>query len=243
MNRSLRNWIAGGLTVVGVFIAIAGWIPTTKTGSAPDVRNWVITQLDAEHPVTQTFTSERPGLIGLRVLLFARPLDRDDPITLRLRYADDGATPDLAIVTVPLRELNPQGWTTFRFPSFGSLATPGADATTLLLILEAPTIPRGEGINVIAGPDTYPGGRLFIADEELGFADLAFEPVYAVSLLDRIMPVSQLATDKPGLFGQPGFYGLLCGAYLLSLVGAVLALTHKPDKRPSPAVELPHLTE
>jgi hypothetical protein len=234
MNVGLSRWIAGLLLAAGILIAGAGLVPAARTGPAPLERNWVISQLDAEHPVAQTFTSERPGLAGLRVLLFARPIDRDDPVTLRLRYADDGVTPDLAAVTVPVRELNSNGWTTFRFPPFDTLAAPYADAAFLLLILEAPTIPPGEGINMIAGPDTYPAGRLFVADEEWDFADLAFEPIYAATLLDRVMPVSILADGKPGLFGQPGFYGLICGAYLASMALALLAVTKPRAGQPLP---------
>jgi len=236
-------WVAGFLLAAGIVIAGAGLLPASRTGPAPLERNWVIAQLDAEHSVAQTFTSERPGLTGLRVLLFARPVDRDDPVTLRLRYADDGITPDLATVTVPVHELKSNGWSTFRFPAFDVLAEPYTDAATLLLILEAPTIPRGEGINVIAGPDTYPGGRLFVADAELRFADLAFEPIYAATLLDRIMPVSILAAGKPGLFGQPGFYGLICGAYLASLALALFAVAKTPARPPLPVQGLPQAAE
>lgn len=243
MNVVLYRWIAGFLLAAGILIAGAGLVPASKTGPAPLERNWVYTQLDAEHTIAQTFTSARPGLAGLRVLLFARPINRDDPVTLRLRYADDGVTPDLAVVTLPVRELNSNGWTTFRFSPFDTLAAPYADAATLLLILEAPTITRGEGINVIAGPDTYAGGRLFVADEELGFADLAFEPVYAATLLDRVMPVSILAAGKPGLFGRPGFYGVICGMYLVILALALFAATNPPGSRLFPVQPVPGVAE
>lgn len=177
-------------------------------GPAPSQRNWVIGKLDQSYSFGQTFVVDRPSLAGVRVLLFGPMLEGDDMLTLRLHYPDS-VLPDLAAVTLPVRELSRQGMTMFAFEPLRVHRSPYTTTTTLKLTLEAPILAPEEGVSVIAGPDTYGDGMLFINDRPRPFADLAFQPVYRAHWIDPVLPVSRLADGKPGLLGWPPLYAAL----------------------------------
>lgn len=209
------------LTFVAGLVLILGTSRITydEPGPAPSERNWVIGRLDRSHAIGQTFTATQSELTAIRVLLFTAPNDRDDPITLRLRYADP-ALPDLAVVTLPLRELSHRDMSTFGFAPLRLRASPYAITTTLAFTIEAPTIAFEDGISVIAGPDTYPDGVLLHNGQAEQRADLAFQPIYRHSEIDQVLSFSSLADGKPGIFGWPPFYALLVWGYawLMALI-------------------------
>jgi hypothetical protein len=215
--RSVLPWI--GMLLVYAFSSIT----TDSVGSAPTRRDWVFGRLFGEHTFGQTFVLERDELVAVRVLLFANPTDREDPLTLRLRYADS-ALPDLAVATLPLRALSRGGMTTFAIPPLTLSFPPRVVTTTLRLDLEAPTLTPLNWITVIAGPDTYPAGELFQDKIARPSADLAFQPVYRRRWFDLALPISRMAYGKPGLLGWPPFYALLAYACCVMLARLLLRL-------------------
>jgi hypothetical protein len=160
-----------------------------------------------------------PGeLAAVRVLLFANPGDSDEPITLRLRYAEDNL-PNLAVVVLPMHALDQKGWTTFELQPLTLNLT-----TTLRLDIEAPTLPPHNWITTIAGPDTYPDGELFVDGSPRPTFDLAFQPVYRHRWLDNVLPITRMALGKPGLLGWPPLYALLAYSSVVVSVHMLLAL-------------------
>jgi hypothetical protein len=193
------------------------------SGRAPTQRNWVFGRLSREHTFGQTFVVERDDLVAVRVLLFASPTERDDPVTLHLRYADR-ALPDLAAVTLPLRDLARQELTTFALPPLTLIFPPQLVTTTLRIDLEAPTLAPTDWVTVMAGPDSYQRGALFQDGAPRPWADLAFEPVYRQRWFDRVLPISRMAYGKPGLLGWPQSYALLAYACCVLLAYTLLKL-------------------
>ena len=228
--RSLRHAGIRALPVVGLLLVLLGSALTFDTfGVAPTQRNWVYAKLDHAHTVGQTFVIERDELAAVRVLLFANPTERDDPVTLRLRYAD-GQLPDLAEVTLPLRSLAHDDVTTFAFPPLTLRLPPDILTTTLRLDLSAPTL-TDDWITVIAGPDSYQHGLLFVDERPRPHADLAFQPVYRRRWLDALLPISRMAAGKAGLLGWPPLYALLAYGYLVALTQVLIRLWRAIDAR------------
>ncbi len=213
---SLLLWIA--VLIIGI-----SSLTTDVSGPAPVERNWVLGKLDSTQSFGQTFRVDAAELVAVRVLLFAPAEPRNDLITLRLRYATT-ATPDLAVVSLPVRELARQGMTTFSLPTLRLRADPHAAPVQLQLTLEAPTLPPSAGVSVMAGPDTYAEGTLLANDVPRAFADLAFQPVYRQRWIDNLFPLSRLADGKPGVFGWPPLYPLLAYAYGCTLAYGLFTL-------------------
>jgi hypothetical protein len=123
-------------------IAIASWLGMLlifalsnlvieRAGTTPAERNLVFGRLNREHSFGQTFVASPGNLVAVRVLLFANSNDREDPITLRLSYAE-GNLPELAVVTLPLHALDQRTWSTFDIQPLALNLT-----TTLRLDIEA----------------------------------------------------------------------------------------------------------
>ena len=201
-----------GLLLVFAFSCLT----VDRAGPAPVERNWVFGRLNREHTFGQTFVATPGQLVAIRVLLFANSSDRDDPVTLRLRYANSDL-PDLAVATLPLRALDRRDWTTFPI----SPLTLGL-TSSLRLELAAPTLPATDWIIIMAGRDTYSGGELLHDDAPHAAADLAFQPVYRQRWIDWLLPITRMARAKPDLFGWPPLYALL--TYTCCMAAAYLLL-------------------
>jgi hypothetical protein len=195
-----------------------------QPGRAPTQRNLNYGRLNREHTFGQTFVVEHDGLVAVRVLLFARSNNAgDEPVTLRLRYAD-GDLPDLATATLPLRALDRREMTTFSIPTLTFDFPPQAITTTLRIELEAPTLPPEAWITVMAGPDTYRDGQLFADGKAKPAVDLAFQPVYQSRWLDPLLPISRMAYGKRGVLSWPQLYALLAYGFGLLLYYALAQL-------------------
>lgn len=212
-------------------LLVLALLPYDIVGEAPRERNWVFARLDRDHSLRQTFISARHDLYAVRVLLFAPPTAKDNIILLSLRYAGLGETENLVQVGKPLRELSSKNFTTFTFEPITPRGTPHTITATLELILEAPTLAPEDAIQVIAGPDSYSDGQLSINRRELGYADLAFQPVYRRYLLDSILPLAALAQGKPGLLGWPPFYAILAILVVVFASGISVRLSQLVRKK------------
>jgi hypothetical protein len=203
-----------------LLVLLLSSLTTDQAGRAPIQRAWVYGQLNQAHTFGQTFVVERDALVAVRVLLFAGPTNRDDPITLRLHYAGSDL-PDLARVTLPLRTLDRHVMTTFAIPALTQDLPPQTLTTTLRLDLEAPTLEPSDWAIVMAGPDTYPDGELFVDGKARPVADLAFQPIYRRRWFDMLLPISRMAHGKPGPLGWPQLYVLLAYIFCLALAWAL----------------------
>jgi hypothetical protein len=217
-SRAILRTIAAGPWLGLLLIFALSSLVAERAGPTPTQRNWVFGRLDSSHTFGQTFVALPGELIGVRVLLFANPGARDEPVTLRLRYAE-GDLPELAVATLSLRELGRRDWTTFAIQPLALHLT-----ATLRLDLEAPTLPSDDWITVMAGPDTYAGGELFAGSTSRPKIDLAFQPVYRRRWLDGVLPITRMALGKPGLLGWPPLYALLAYGSAVALARLLLAL-------------------
>lgn len=190
-----------------LLVFVGSVIPQEIVGSAPIRRNIMYGRLTSEHQYSQTFQMEVGTLIGIGVLLFPPVNPSDDLVTLRLGY-DIEELSEIAVVSLPQSALNPYGMTIFAVEPF-SVTTPESLITsTLRFDIVAPTLPTNQWISVVAGPDTYAGGQLFVDNESKPKYDLAFQPIYRATWFDRWIPLSRVAQGKPGLIGVPFLYAL-----------------------------------
>jgi hypothetical protein len=206
-----------------ILIVVLSSLTTDRIGPAPTQRNWVFGRLDHMRTFGQTFVAQPGTLIALRVLLLANPSDRDDRVTLRLRYVDRDL-PDLAVSSLPLRELSQRDWATFKLQPLTLNLT-----SSLRLDVEAPTLSQNDWITVIAGPDTYPDGEMLVDNLHRQSADLAFQPVYQRRWIDGLLPISRMAQGKPGVLGWPPLYALLGYACCVMLARLISWLWRSGD--------------
>jgi hypothetical protein len=210
-------WI--GLLLVYLSSSFTSDIP----GRAPTQRNWVYGRLSGEHTYGQTFVVERDELVAVRVLLLASPGAGNESVTLRLSYAGS-ALPALAVVTMPLGALARHEMTSFLFPPLTLRFPPSEVTTTLRIDLEAPNLAPADWVAVMAGPNTYPNGELFVDGGARPGVDLAFQPVYRRRWFDFLLPITRMAHGKPGLLGWPPLYALLAYVYCLALARTLVWL-------------------
>lgn len=181
MNRR-RAFLAAGVSLalagVGLLTVTADQpLETHRAGDRPEnvIRLWGSTT------ISQTVAPPLPNLSGVELSFAAseEPL-RDGVVTLRIRESPE-ASEDLRTARVPVAEITPGRWTTFRF---SPLDTRGR--TTLALTIEYPSgtverplpvraeRPRPETVPGSGEFVDYPRGTLFVNAEPIRDGDLAF---------------------------------------------------------------------
>jgi hypothetical protein len=204
--------LAGLLLVLGLSL-----ITVDVPGRGPTERNYIIGRLDQNQRIEQVFIADQPTIRAIQVLLFPNPAGSSNgSVTMSLRRLDAHAT-DLARVSLPLSQLARNGMTTFVFPPIQLQHEPYGLQTILALTLTADVSPD-DSVTVLAGPNSLSGSYLRINGNPKTYADLAFQPVYMRYWIDDVLPVSQMAMNKPVVFGWPPFYSVAFYVYFVLLV-------------------------
>jgi hypothetical protein len=219
ISLAYRRWalaLLGALLLIGI-----SQIATVETGAAGVPGDDLELTLGGMPIIKQTFTTTRPGLVGLSVRLKpGRPGDAAPAIPIWLRYAD-GLPVDLVSASLdPARAEG--GIVTVRFPPLRASRDPYLITGTLQLVLEIPAIPPSTGPLITVYRRSPTQGDLRIDGRAQPGLDLAVVPIYQSSWIDSLWPISAMAAGKPGLLGQPALYILLVYLYLL-LIGAGIA--------------------
>lgn len=212
--------IARLLTIVALLVgpALALWLASIddpRAGGGQAERSWVAGYLDDDHRFGQFAALRLEGLTGIRLWL-PRPVS-PGPGALILRLRTPGDSADLATAQLLVAALPAHGPATFRFAAIHGAVPPGDRPVPVILALEARGVDRASAVSVMAGPNNYGGGLLLRDGREIPRVDLAFEPLYAASWFDRLLPITRLARSRPGIFGWPPLYALLAYALLLIL--------------------------
>jgi len=170
--------------------------------------------------VGQTFVADAPGLYRVDVMLATYQRTNTGPLILHLRAAPFAAA-DWATVTVDMAGVADNAFQTFAFEPL-----PLPAGVPAYFCVEAPTAQPGNAITLLPHQaDAYPGGQaLWAGGAPLAqAADLTFRLYYQPGARWAVPAgLQRLAADKPGLLGQPQFYGAVFVAYaalLLALSG------------------------
>jgi hypothetical protein len=196
-------------------------------------RSWVAGYLDDQHSFGQFVSLPPEGLAGIRLWLPRPVAPGTGELIVHVRSAAGG--PDRATAHIAVAALAQHGPTDFRFAALQTDPLHDEPSAPLLLLLESRGVDRASAVSVIAGRNRYSNGLLIRDGQALPRADLAFEPLYAARWLDRLLPITQIAQRRPGIFGWPPLYALLAYALLLALgwlLGRFVQLGD--DRHPAP---------
>jgi len=190
-------------------------LDTPRVGDGQTDRSWVAGYLDDQHRFGQFVNLSPKGLAGIRLWLPRPVAPGTGELIVHVRAADGG--PDRATARIPVAALAQHGPTDFRFAALQADPLHDEPIAPLLLEIESQGVDRASAVSVIAGHNRYSNGLLLRDGQALPRADLAFEPLYAARWLDRLLPITQIAQRRPGIFGWPPLYALLAYALLLAL--------------------------
>jgi hypothetical protein len=220
---SVRGWLWPALlALLGVVVALVLGGVYERVASGGARATWLVAEVSAERRFTQEFPVTRDRLVGVQLLLLRsglRPELNNELVTVRLHTATRPG-PDLAVASLPLGALNTDQPTEFRFPPFSPTVPASALSTTLVVVVEAPTLPANSGLMLGAASRNAYDGVLRINDQRFARFDLALTPVYEPLIGDRLLPLSRMALGKPGVLGWPPFYLMLMFAYVWAFVVA-----------------------
>ncbi|MBX0330758.1 hypothetical protein K2Z83_24175 [Oscillochloris sp. ZM17-4] len=222
--HATRTYIRWALALLGALLLIAlSQITTLEQEQADPSLNDLEITLGGIRSIEQTFTTTRPGLVGLGVRI--RPGDSGDAaisIPVHLRYAD-GPPIDLVSATIVVGSAE-DGVVSIRFPPLIASRDPYLITGTLRLSLDIPAISPNTGPKITLRKNSGAQGGMSIDGTQQPDVDLAITTLYQIRWADRIWPISAMAAGKPGLLGQPAFYVLLAYLYMLLIVEGALAL-------------------
>lgn len=138
-----------------------------------------------------TYTTERPGLTGVRLWL-AGPTRNEASLEVSVLPANN-PTVVLTSVKIPLVATSSEGAIEAYFDPVIIQDSPHTPTATLVLRLVA---------------HLPPGAQVAFQGTAEGSAP-AFQPFYQARPFDRIWPITAMAYARTGLLGMPSFYALL----------------------------------
>ena len=216
--RNTVTGLIGALLIVGLCSITT--VDVASDVAPPDSQKLVLGGIQM---IEQTFTTSRPDMVGITILL--RPGGPDDAnleIPIRLRYTN-GPPIDMVNMRVPVRAAQ-NGVLRVQFPQAIISRDPYVPTETLRLILDIPTIAPGTGPVITAYKKLLEDSAMVIDRTPQPKLVLAITPLYQRRWADSIWPISAMANGKPGFLGWPPFYVLLAYFYLITLGKGVIAL-------------------
>jgi hypothetical protein len=194
----------------------------TRIGPAQEERNWVVGYLHDGHTFGQILRVRLEGLTGIDLWLPKPVAPGPGVVILELRRLADQRV--VATSEVPVAALAARGPTTFAFAAVETDRLAARDPVPLALVLRTRSVNRDSAISVMAGGNRYGGGAILLGENLVPGADLSFRARYQASVIDRVLPITQIAYARPGIFGWPPLYALLAYGLLVSLTLFFIAL-------------------
>lgn len=209
-KRYLASLIYWTLGLVG-FVFAAAWARTPAALYAvgeQTERSHLAGVIYGDQRLSQIVEVPREGIAAVQFWLLAHQPSDNGSIVLRVSTP---AAPDhdLAQVSLRLSDLPPQPPVSFRLPAFDRTSTPA-----LLLTLEAPELDRAHAISVLGGGNRYGRGTLLVNEAPHVGEDLAFRLFALRTHGDTFLPLTRLASERPGIFGQTWLYVAVVWAVL-----------------------------
>ena len=180
-------------------------------------------KLSDSHVLGQIFEIEPAQLVGLRVWLAVPTTPPESIITARL-YAYEFKR-DIASATLPTTALRSGAASVFRFTAIRADGWPAGKPLTVELRMSTHGVPADLPLVGLGSSNRYSNGLVVYDGHERPREDLAFAALYRGTRIDELLPVTQIATARPGIFGWPPLYALLvwsmlwaAGSLLMSLI-------------------------
>lgn len=175
-------------------------------------------QIWGDRIISQTFVAPRHNLNQIRLMFLTYQRQNTQEVTLRLVELPAEATDPLAGVdiyhyTFPASSLRDHAWQTFTLPTISESL-----GKRYAILLESPESQDGDAITVGGiEQNLYLPGTAFLNAMPVP-ADIAFQICFEISAGEKLSQLfKQMADQRPGLWGQPLFYGFGLGLYALLL--------------------------
>jgi hypothetical protein len=201
----------------------------TRIGPAQEERNWVVGYLHDGHSFGQIMRLRLEGLTGIDLWLQQPVTPGSGAVTIELRRLADQQV--VATSEIPVAALAARGPTTFTFAVVETDRRAARDPVPLALILRTHEVNRDSAVSVMAGGNRYGGGAILLGENLVPGADLFFRARYQARVIDRVLPITQIAYARPGIFGWPPLYALLAYGLLVGLTLFFIALVRATASR------------
>lgn len=215
---SLSFWLLAAIVAVCVWI-LAGVELSLHVSDSQDQRIRASAYLYGEQKISQIVRVPRDGLVGIDLWLLSHNLPEKGELIVHITIPDEDDR-EINQVSIPFAEISDQQPLHIRFPQILATVAPVVQFT-----LESPSLTRAQAFSVFGGDNSYSSGMLVLNDQPRPQEDLSFRLYSQQRLGDQFLPVSRFASERPGIFGQPGFYASmfwLCFAtYLWALIAFV----------------------
>jgi hypothetical protein len=216
MPRSLARPLIYTTLLIGLGLVLgAASISAPAAGARQDMRTWVAGYVYGDHAFGQIVQPAHRDLVGVRLWLPRPVAPGTGTLILTVHPISGGEA--LAMARIAVADLPSRGPATFRFDPVPLDRAEGGLPAPLMLTLKGEGIDRSSAVSVMAGPNRYSNGALVRDGLLIPRADLAFELLYRASWFDRILPITQIARSRPGIFAWPPLYALLAYGLLVTL--------------------------
>ena len=174
--------------------------------------------------IGQVLDVSRPDLVGV---MFQVNAPSQAPgvameLTVRLRYVV-GPPIDLVSQRVVVNPAE-DSLVTARFSPIDTEHSQGRASKKFVLLIDIPELTPGTGPTIVVQERPQAQGGLIVDGSPKANLDLVVAPLYQRRWVDRIWPISAMASGKPGLLGWPPLYPLLAYCYLVILSMALAAI-------------------
>lgn len=177
-------------------------------------------QIFGERIIGQSFVAPRDGLN--RVDLFLQTYERENSgeVTLRLlalpeQFNNPLEGVELYRTTFDAATVRDQAWRSFKFAPIADSA-----GQSYLIVLESPNSTDGNAITVGGiERNVYLPGQSYLGPTPVD-ADIAFRSCYQMTTAEKLRVLAeQITRNRPAVWGNIGFYGLILLIYAILLVG------------------------
>ncbi|NOK60594.1 MAG: hypothetical protein GFH27_549297n193 [Chloroflexi bacterium AL-W] len=221
MDNSAIMWLFyRSLLLLVVFVGAGTtlWLATLSDDQVQTQqleRNWPAATLYDQHQTAQLLRFEPTDVIGIRLWLLNHADNPEGTIFVRLRPLNQDE--DIAVAQRSVTELSPQSATSFYFTPLQSETLIGNPADVIELRIETEGVSPLQAISIIGGGNRYGQGVMIHDGVQIARADLAFDVLYETRWMDRVLPITNIARSRPGIFGWPPFYALLVYSLIITI--------------------------
>jgi hypothetical protein len=211
------------LALVGFGVITALWFSQLACEGQPINNNEAPTesqQIWGEQIISQSFVAPRDNLNRVDIVFQTYQRQNSHDVTLRLLEAQLDSQNLLAGVelfktTFNAANVSDQSWHTFTFPPIDNSA-----GKTYLITLQSVESVEGDAITVGGiERNIYQPGIAFLGPVPVR-ADITFRACFQMTAAEKLQVLAeQITRNRPAIWGEAAFYGVIVVAYLLLLSG------------------------
>ena len=207
------------ILVIGLYAIFATTLPNIACEAQPinlAMPPAAERQIWGANGFSQEFIAPHNGLNRLDIFFQTYFRQNTQDVTIRLLEVSKVENIERFHTTFIPVDISAQGWQTFSMPPI-----PESAQKNYIITIESPQSSPGNAVTVggILEADPYQLGKAFIGATPLN-GDIAFRTCYQMSGLEKIDELSrQLTQHRPGVWGNPIFYGAIVVVYFALIIG------------------------